>query len=93
MPPLAAEAVALLVKAPPASTRVPPATSAETVPLLVMDCPPLVSQYWLPMMPLWPRMVTPEPMVSTLPAPSTLRRLLVLLSNTTLPLPVSVWLP
>ena len=96
VPPLSALMVPLLVTpaSSPNSVIVPPATSAEMVPLLTSLLPLPLTSWPMPMRPFWPRIVTPLATVSVLLPPSTPTRLFeAVLPNTMLPLPPSVWSP
>ena len=75
------------------SVTVPPATSAAMVPLLTMErLPPAITAS--PIVPFCPRMVTPEPIVRTVPLFSSVIRLVAPASpNTMVPVPPSVWSP
>ncbi len=97
VPPLSADNVPLfwIVSSAPLfvwSVIVPPATSAEIVPLLISVEPPPTSA-WLPTVPFWPWMSMPDPMTSVPPF-STERRLLDPVSPSVMtPVPLSVWVP
>ena len=68
VPPFNALSVPLLVTTDSVMLMVPPTTSALMVPLLTSTCvPPML--IWLPMVPLWPRTVTPAAKV-VVPLPS-----------------------